>query len=72
VASAAPRYLPVSKGTTVRIRLHGTPAEMTATIAALAQVLDIHDQSLPYPDRPPSLFGRVYLDTARRSNGGRR
>jgi hypothetical protein len=56
----------------VRIRLHGARTEMTATLAALVQVLDIHDQSPPRRDRLSSLLVRVYLDTVPRSNGGHR
>ena len=51
----------------MRIRLHGTPAETAATVAALAQVLDIHDISHPYPDRPPSTLERTYLDATPRT-----
>jgi hypothetical protein len=46
----------------MRIRLHGTPAENTATLAALAEVLDIHATSRPHPDRPPSTLERIYID----------
>lgn len=46
----------------MRIRLHGTPAETTVTLAALAEVLDIRTVSRPYPDRPPSTLERVYVD----------
>ena len=51
-----------SKGRHVRIRLHGTPTEMAAAIAALGQVLNIHTISRPYPDRPPSTLERIYID----------
>lgn len=50
----------------MRIRLHGTPAETTATLAALTRVLDIHHISRPYPDRPPSTRRRIYLDATPR------
>ncbi|NIL56243.1 hypothetical protein [Salinispora arenicola] len=52
----------------MRIRLHGTPAETAATLAALAHVLDIHHVSRPYPDRPPSTWHRIYLDAAPRKD----
>jgi hypothetical protein len=51
----------------VRIRLHGTPAETAAIVAALARVLDIHDISRPYPDRPPSTLERTYIDATPRA-----
>lgn len=38
------------------------PAELTATLAVLADVLDIRTVSRFYPDRPPSPTKRVYLD----------
>jgi hypothetical protein len=50
----------------MRLRLHGTPPEITATLTALAEVLDIHTVSRPYPDRPLSTLTRVYLDAAPR------
>lgn len=46
----------------MQIRLHGTPAETAAALAAIAQVLYIQHVSRPYPDRRPPLFQRVYLD----------
>jgi len=46
----------------VRIRLHGTPAEISHTLTDLARVLEIRTVSRPYPDRPPSTSERVYLD----------
>ncbi len=45
----------------MEIRLHGTPTEITATLAALAHVLNIRTVSRPYPDRPPSRLNRTYL-----------
>ncbi|MEV0611113.1 hypothetical protein AB0I61_32675 [Polymorphospora rubra] len=53
----------VRKAPTVRIRLHGTPAEITATLAA---TLDIHTISRRYRDRPPSTLERIYLDASPR------
>jgi hypothetical protein len=50
------------KAATVRIRLHGTPPEIAAMLAALREVLTITNESRPYPDRPPSALIRVYMD----------
>ncbi|WP_168222580.1 hypothetical protein [Micromonospora sp. HM134] len=50
----------------MRIRLHGTPAETTATLTALTYVLTICQVSRPYPDRPPSTWHRIYLDATPR------
>jgi hypothetical protein len=46
----------------MRIRLHGTPAETAAALAAIAQVLAIQQVSRPYPDRRSPVFQRIYLD----------
>jgi hypothetical protein len=51
----------------VRLRLHGTPREVTATLAALPEVLMIADISRPYPDRSPPTYIRVYLDAMPRT-----
>lgn len=51
----------------MRIRLHGTPTEMAATVAALDRVLHIHTVSRSYPDRPPSTFERIYIDAEPRN-----
>lgn len=53
----------------MRIRLHGTPAENTAALTALARVLHIHRVSQSYPDRPPSPLARVYLIVTVRPEG---
>ncbi len=53
----------------MRIRLHGTPPEIAATLAALRQVLTIQAESRPYPDRPPSALTRTYLDATLRQPG---
>ncbi|MET8808134.1 hypothetical protein [Streptomyces sp. NPDC004546] len=45
----------------MRIRLHGTEAEVRAMAEHLARVLDALDISRPYPDRPPSRLVRLYL-----------
>jgi hypothetical protein len=50
----------------MRLRLHGTPPEIAATLTALPEVLTIHTVSRPYLDRPPSTLTRVYLDAAPR------
>ena len=41
----------------MKLRLHGTPAEVTAL-----GLLRGDQQSPPYSDRPPSRLVRVYLD----------
>jgi hypothetical protein len=46
----------------VRLRLHGTPAEITAALPLLRAAFHVADESRPYPDRPPSRLVRVYLD----------
>jgi hypothetical protein len=46
----------------VRLRLHGTPAENRAVLAALATALDIHSIGKPFSDRPPSALERIYVD----------
>lgn len=55
----------------MRIRLHGTAAETTATLAALAHVLNIQRISRPYPDRPPSTHHRIYLHATPRKDSDR-
>ncbi|MDM4720881.1 hypothetical protein QTQ03_15250 [Micromonospora sp. WMMA1363] len=56
------------KALTVRIRLHGTPAETAAALAALAHVLHIRSVSRPYPDRRSPLFQRIYLHATPRED----
>lgn len=51
----------------MRVRLHGTPAENRAILAALAEALNIHTISRSYPDRPPSTLERIYLDATPRN-----
>ncbi|WP_080671520.1 hypothetical protein [Salinispora cortesiana] len=51
----------------MRIRLHGTASELTAALAALTHVLDIHHISRPYLDRPPSTHHRIYLHATPRA-----
>jgi hypothetical protein len=46
----------------VRLRLHGTPAEVAALLSLLGACFEVIDQSRLYPDRPPSRLVRVYLD----------
>jgi hypothetical protein len=46
----------------VRLRLHGTPAEVTAALLLLRACFEVVDESRPYLDRPPSRLVRVYLD----------
>jgi hypothetical protein len=46
----------------VRLRLHGTPAEITAALPRLRAAFEVADESRPYADRPPSQLVRIYLD----------
>jgi hypothetical protein len=46
----------------VKVRLHGTPAEVTEATRRLVQVLDVVAVSEPYPDRGNSVLVRVYLE----------
>ncbi|GAA2717919.1 hypothetical protein GCM10010429_41920 [Micromonospora olivasterospora] len=55
----------------MRIRLHGTPAETAAALAAIAQVLHIRQVSRPYPDRRSPMFQRIYLDATPRKDARR-
>ncbi|GGK11546.1 hypothetical protein GCM10010124_00210 [Pilimelia terevasa] len=57
-----PEVPPSRKDPTVRIRLHGTPADIAAALPVLAEVLDIHTVSRTYTDRTTSTHARVYLD----------
>ena len=52
---------PRRKAPYVEIRLRGTPAENTAALAALGQVLHFATISRPYPDRAPSTAERIYV-----------
>jgi hypothetical protein len=56
------------KAATVRIRLHGTPAETAAALNAIAQVLHIRHVSRPNPDRRSPMFQRIYLDATPRED----
>jgi hypothetical protein len=44
------------------IRLHGTRQEVERATAWLAEVFTVVSVSGAYPDRPPSLLVRVYLE----------
>jgi hypothetical protein len=46
----------------MKVRLHGTPAEVAAATRRLVEVLDVVAVSQPYPDRGPSVLVRVYLE----------
>jgi hypothetical protein len=46
----------------VRLRLHGTPDEITAALPLLQAAFEVVDESRRYPDRPPSRLVRLYLD----------
>ncbi|MEU7174953.1 hypothetical protein ABZ949_26110 [Micromonospora tulbaghiae] len=52
----------------MRIRLHGTPAETAAALAAIARVLHIQQVSRPHPDRRSPLFQRIYLHATPRED----
>lgn len=56
----------------MRIRLHGTLDELGPVLAELGKVLQVHDASRPYPDRPPSTLHRIYITATTRSNGERK
>jgi hypothetical protein len=46
----------------VRLRLHGTPAEVAAALPLLRACFEVAEVSRPYADRPPSRLVRVDLD----------
>lgn len=46
----------------MKVRLHGTPAEVTAAAERIGTVLAVVAVSAPYPDRGQSRLVRVYLD----------
>jgi hypothetical protein len=46
----------------VKVRLHGTPAEVDQAARRLVEVLDVVSVSEPYPDRGASVLVRVYLE----------
>ncbi len=46
----------------MKVRLHGTPAEVTAATQRLRTVLAVVAVSGPYPDRGESRLVRVYLE----------
>ncbi|WP_210936377.1 hypothetical protein [Micromonospora sp. C51] len=56
------------KAATVRIRLHGTPAETAAALNAIARVLHIRSASRPYPDPRSPMFQRLYIDATPRED----
>jgi hypothetical protein len=45
----------------VKLRLHGTPAEVEQILARLVEVFTVVAVSPAYPDRPPSRLVRVYV-----------
>jgi hypothetical protein len=45
----------------VKLRLHGTRAEVAEATRRLVQVLEVVSVSQPYPDRGASVLVRVYL-----------
>jgi len=46
----------------VKVRLHGTPTEVTAAAARIGTVLAVVAVSAAYPGRGESRLVRVYLD----------
>jgi hypothetical protein len=46
----------------VKVRLHGTAAEVAEATRRLVEVLDVVSVSEPYPDRGASVLVRVYLE----------
>jgi hypothetical protein len=46
----------------VKLRLHGTPAEVDQATRRLVEILEVVALSQPYPDRGPSVLVRVYLE----------
>jgi hypothetical protein len=46
----------------VKVRLHGTAAEVDQATRRLVEVLDVVAVSEPYPDRGASVLVRVYLE----------
>ena len=46
----------------MKVRLHGTAAEVAEATRRLLQVLDVVSVSEPYPDRGASVLVRVYLE----------
>jgi hypothetical protein len=45
----------------VKLRLHGTRAEVTEATRRLVQVLEVVSVSAPYPDQGARVLVRVYL-----------
>lgn len=45
----------------MRIRLEGTRAEVDAAVTALASGFEIQEVSGFYPNRGPSVLGRIYV-----------
>ncbi|MEV7229704.1 DUF3970 family protein [Polymorphospora sp. NPDC051019] len=52
----------------MRIRLHGTEAEIAAALTALTKIFNIRYISRRHPDRAPSTLERIYLDAAPRAS----
>jgi hypothetical protein len=46
----------------MKLRLRGTPAEVTAALGRLRACFEVTNESRPCSDRPPSRLVRVYLD----------
>jgi hypothetical protein len=46
----------------MKLRLHGTPADIAAALPLLQACFEVTEVSRPYADRPPSRLVRIYLD----------
>jgi hypothetical protein len=46
----------------MKIRIEGTPEEIRTVLPTFRRTFTVRDESRFYPNRPPSSFGRVYLD----------
>ncbi|HEX8134359.1 MAG TPA: hypothetical protein VF880_13140 [Actinomycetes bacterium] len=46
----------------MKVRLHGTRAEVAEATRRLVEVLDVVSVSQPYPDRGASVLVRAYLE----------
>lgn len=53
----------------MKLRLHGTQAEVAEATRRLLEVLEVVAVSLPYPDRGASVLVRVYLEVPIDSTG---
>jgi len=56
-----PQTHSLREAVSVRIRLHGTPAETAAILALLLEILEIREVSRQYVDSRAPMFQRIYL-----------